>query len=55
MTLELLIALIIIGALLYALQLLHIDATIKRLIQIIAIVIIVIWLLREFWPHTGLG
>jgi hypothetical protein len=53
--LELLIALIVIGALLYVLQLLPIAATVKKLIQVIAIVILVIWLLREFWPHTGLG
>lgn len=53
--LELIIALIIIGALLYLLQLLPIDATVKTIIQVIAIVVLVIWLLREFWPLTGLN
>lgn len=55
MVLSLIIALIIVGALLYLLQLLPIDATVKRIIQVIAIVILVVWLLRELWPATGLG
>lgn len=53
--LHLLIALIIIGALLYLLQLLPIDATFKIAIRVIAIVVVAIWLLKEFWPATGLG
>lgn len=53
--LDLIIALIIVGALLYLLQFVPIDATIKRIIQVIAIVALVVWLLREFWPATGLG
>lgn len=53
--LNILVALIIIGALLYLLRLLPIDATVKRIIQVIAIVILVVWLLRELWPATGLG
>lgn len=53
--LELIIGLIIIGALLYILQLLPIDATFKRVIQVIAIVAAVIWALRALWPAAGLG
>lgn len=44
---ELLIALIIVGAILYLIQLVPIDATIKRIIQVIVIVAIIIWLLRN--------
>lgn len=44
----LLIALIVIGAVLYIVTLLPIDATIKRIIQVVAIVALVIWLLQHF-------
>lgn len=50
----LLIALIIIGAILYIVSLLPIDGTIKRIIQVVAIVALVIWLLRAFAPNLGL-
>jgi hypothetical protein len=53
--LELLIALIIIGAALYLLQLLPIDGTIKRIIQVIVIVALVIWALKMLLPMAGLG
>lgn len=45
-----LIALILFGAGLYLVQLLPIDGTVKRIIQVIAIVALVIWLLRTFAP-----
>jgi len=47
---QLLIALVIIGAVLYIVTLLPIDATIKRIIQVIAIVLVVIWALKELLP-----
>lgn len=53
--LSILIALIIVGALLYLLQYVPIDATIKTIIRVIAIVVLLVWLLKEFWPTTGLG
>jgi hypothetical protein len=46
MLVSLLIALLVVGALLYVLQLLPLDATIKRIIQVIVIVVVVIYLLR---------
>lgn len=52
---HLLIALIIVGAVLYLVTLLPIDATVKRIIQVVAIVIIAIYLIREFMPAAGLG
>ena len=52
---ELLIALIVFGAALYILQLLPIDATVKRVIQIIAIVILAVWALKLLLPMAGLG
>lgn len=42
-----LIALIVLGAALYIVDLLPIDGTIKRIIQVVAIVVTVIYLLRS--------
>jgi hypothetical protein len=53
--LQLLIVLIIVGAALYLLQLIPIDATIKRVIQVIVIVFLVIWAIRVLWPMAGIG
>lgn len=44
---SLLIALIIIGALLYLLQLVPIDATIRTIIYVVVIVGVCIWLLKH--------
>jgi len=53
--LSILIAAIIIGALLYLLQLIPIDATVKKVIQVVAIVLLAIWLLKALWPMIGAG
>lgn len=50
---QLLIALIVFGALLAIVQLLPIDSRIKQIIIIVAIVAVVIWLLRMFAPSLG--
>lgn len=52
---HLLIALIVIGAVLYIVSLLPIDSTIKRIVQVIAFVFIAIYLIREFLPAAGLS
>jgi hypothetical protein len=52
---EFLIVLVIIGAALYLLQLLPIDGTIKRIIQVVVIVILAIWAIRMLLPMAGLG
>ena len=51
----LLIALILFGALLAIVNLIPIDATVKRIIQIVAIVALVIWVLKAFAPTLGLS
>jgi uncharacterized membrane protein len=51
---ELLIALLIVGAAIYLLQLVPIDGTIKTVIQVIVIVGVIIWLLRHL-SALGLG
>ena len=51
---ELLIALIIVGAVLYLLQLVPIDGTIKTIIQVIVIVAVLIYVLRHLGA-LGLG
>lgn len=45
-----LIALIVFGLVLYIVGLLPIDATVKRIIQAVAIVLLVIWLLLKLAP-----
>jgi hypothetical protein len=55
MLIQLLIALIVIGALLYIVELLPIDATFKRVIQVIAIVVAAVWALKALVPMAGLG
>lgn len=50
-----LIALVIVGAALYLLQLIPIDATVKRIVQVIAIVVIAIYAIRVLLPMAGLG
>ena len=51
--LQILIGLILIGAVLYIVTLLPIDATIKRIIQVVAIVFAIIWILTLMWPMLG--
>ncbi len=45
---ELLIMLIIVGAVLYLIRFLPLDATIVKIIQVVVIVGAVIWLLRTY-------
>lgn len=52
---QLLIALVIIGAALYLLQLLPIDARVKQVIYVIAIVCIVIWAIKTLLPMSGIA
>lgn len=52
---ELLIALVIIGAVIYLIQLLPIDGMIKQVIVVIAVVAVVIYALRTLAPMAGLG
>lgn len=47
---SLLIVLLVFGAVLYVVGLVPIDATVKRIIQVVAIFALVIWLLRAFAP-----
>jgi hypothetical protein len=49
--LSIVVTLIIVGLLLYVVEsLLPIDATIKRLIHIVVIVVVLLWLLSIFFP-----
>ena len=50
---ELIIALIIVGAVLYIVNLLPIHDTIKRIIQVICILFVCIWLLRTLGHMAG--
>ncbi len=50
---SLLIALIVFGAIIYIVGLLPIDATVVRIIHVIAIVALAVWLLKTFVPALG--
>ena len=54
MLLPILILLIVVGAVLYLIPYLPIDATIKRIIQVIVIVAAAIYLLKILLPASGL-
>jgi hypothetical protein len=47
---QILVALILLGLLLYVVSFLPIDATIKKIINAVAIVLVVIWILGMFFP-----
>lgn len=47
---SLIIALIIVGLILYLLNMLPIDATIKQIIHVVVIVVVIIWLLSMVLP-----
>jgi hypothetical protein len=51
---SILILLIVVGAVLYGVSMLPIDATIKRLIYLVAIVVVAIYLLRALAPALSL-
>jgi len=51
---ELIIILVIVGAALYLLQFAPLDAMIKRIIYVVAIVLVLVWLLRNL-STFGLG
>lgn len=51
--LQIIVVLLIVGLVLYLLQLVDIDPTIKRVIQAIVIVLVVIWALRFLLPMAG--
>jgi hypothetical protein len=55
MLLQFIIALIIVGAILYFLPRAPLDETIKVIIKVVLIVVILIWALKLVWPMTGLG
>jgi len=50
---ELLVALVILGLILWVVSQLPIDATIKRIIHVVAVVIAVLWCLQTLGLWTG--
>lgn len=51
----LLVVLIIVGAVLYILSLVPIDATIKKIVYVLVILFVVLWLLQSFGLIGGMG
>ncbi len=52
---ELIIALVVIGAALYLVKLIPMDPTIRTVLTVVVIVAVVIWILRSFGPAVGLS
>lgn len=52
---QLLVVLVVIGLLLWLLDQLPIDATIKQIIRVVVIVLIILWLLSVFFGLGSLG
>jgi hypothetical protein len=50
---SLLIVLLIFGGVLYLVSLAPIDGTIKRIIQVVAILFLIIWVLTKLAPSLG--
>lgn len=50
---SLLIVLLLFGAVLYLVSLVPIDGTVKRIIQVVAIVFLIIWVLTKLAPSLG--
>lgn len=48
------VILVVVGLLLWAVQQLPLDATIKNLIRVVVIVVVAIWLLLTLVDHTAL-
>jgi len=51
----LVVFLIIVGVLLYIIQLIPMDATIKNIAYILVLVVVLLWLLQVFGGLAGLG
>lgn len=51
---SLIVALVIVGLLLYIVNLLPIDATIKKIIQIVVVVFVGLWLLQALFGGAAL-
>ena len=49
---QILIVLILLGLLLYIVNLLPIDGTIKKIILAVAIVLVVVWIIGGFFPSA---
>lgn len=49
-----LMVLVVIGVILWAVQQLPLDATIKRIIWVVAIVFVVLWLVSVLFPGVGI-
>lgn len=50
---EIVVALALVGVVLYVIQLLPIDGTIRQIIRLLILVVSVLWLLRQFGVISG--
>lgn len=52
---NLVVTLIVVGVALYLVQVIPMDDAIRKIIRVIVLVIVVLWLLRVFFPASILG
>ncbi len=50
-----LVILIVFGAVLYLVSLIPLDQTVKRIIQVVAIVVLAVWAIKTLLPAAGLS
>ena len=53
MLIQLIVTLVIIGVVLYLLQMIEMDATIKKVIHVLVILFVILWVLQSFGVVTG--
>lgn len=54
MLIQIIILLIVVGAILYIVDILPLDGTVKRIAQVVAVVVLAIYLLKLLLPASGL-
>lgn len=54
MLINLIISLVVLGLILYLIDMLPIDGKIKRIIHIVAIIVAILWILRALGVITGI-
>jgi hypothetical protein len=52
---SIIISLVVVGLLLYLIDLIPMDGTIKQIIRIVVIILVIVWLLQSFGLLAGLG
>jgi hypothetical protein len=52
---SIIVSLVVVGLLLYLIDLIPMDGTIKQIIRVLVIVVVIVWLLQSFGLLSSLG